>query len=193
MDLTDTQINSHVSLQGLNIQPKETTSDDIRRFCRLKELAEGQKDHESALEFRAQEMRAARRHEAQGMPWFLNGCFDKVSDYGRSEIRPLCGLGLVWLAFGILYSGLSAWCSQSTAAFYVKLGNGLAFSASQMFPLIPGVRESREAALKALFPGMPPDALSLPWGFSALTFFQGLLALALLFLLGLALRNRFRL
>ena len=78
VDLTDTRINSHVSLQGLNFQPKKTTPDDIRRFCRLKELAEGQKDHESALEFRAQEMRAIRQHQAKKFAWFLNWCFDKV-------------------------------------------------------------------------------------------------------------------
>ena len=188
VDLTDTRISSHVSLQGLNLQPKKTTSDDIRRFCRLKELAEGQKDHESALEFRAQEMRAIRRHEAKGMAWLLNGCFDKVSDYGRSELRPLVGLVGIWGIFGLVYRDLS----PAVLAFWPKLWEGLIFSINQMFPLIPGFRESRTGALKTLFPDIPSEASSPLW-LSALTLSQSLLTIVLLFLLGLALRNRFRL
>ena len=90
VDLTDTQINSHVSLQGLNIQPKETTEDDIGRFCRLKELAEGNKDHERALEFKAQEILATRQHQNKGLAKVLPWCFEKLSDYGRSECCVLC-------------------------------------------------------------------------------------------------------
>ena len=67
VDLTDTRINSHVSLQGLTIQPKGTTQKDIGRFCRLKELAENNKDHERALAFKAQEMRVIRQHQATGI------------------------------------------------------------------------------------------------------------------------------
>ena len=242
VDLTDTRINSHVSLQGLTCTlntenpslpdkgwrtrllrvfpdfPCQMMQDlrswvdkrqakdpvDEERFRRLKELTEANRNHGKALEFKAQEMQARRWHKTTRWDLWLEFWFQLFGNYGRSELRPLVGLGGVWFLFGLLYSGLSAWCSQSTAAFYVKLGNGLAFSTSQMLPLIPGFRESREAALKALFPGassdvlslswgMPPDVLSLPGGFSALAFFQGLLALALLFLLGLALRNRFRL
>ena len=188
VDLADTRINSHVSLQGLNIQPKETTSDDIRRFCRLKELAEGQKDHESALEFRAQEMRAIRRHQAKKFAWFPNWCFDKVSDYGHSELRPLVGLVGIWGIFGLVYRDLSS----AVSAFWPKLWEGLIFPINQMFPLIPGFRESRTGALKTLFPDIPPEA-SLPLWLSALTLSQSLLTIVLLFLLGLALRNRFRL
>ena len=56
VDLTDTLIHSHVSLQDLKVEPKEITQADIGRFCRLKELAENNKDHERALEFKAQEI-----------------------------------------------------------------------------------------------------------------------------------------
>ena len=193
-DFINTHMGHHMSLRGVHLLPQlKTGPEDIGRFCRLKELAEGQKDHERALEFKAQEILATRQHQNKGLAKILPWCFEKGSNYGRSVLRPLVGLTGVWLVFGFLYSSLSAWCSQSITAFYGQLWNGLAFSASQMFSLVPGFRESREAALKALFPGMPPDVLSLPGGFSALTFFQGLLAMALLFLLGLALRNRFRL
>ena len=227
VDLTDTRINSHVSLQGLACTPRiekpslpdegwryrllqifpegscqvmqelqtwvakhqAAESADEERLYRLKELAETHRDHGRALEFKAQEMQAKRWHKTKAWDLILEFGFQLFSNYGCSELRPLFGLVVVWLFFGLLYSVLSAWCYQSSVAFYEKLGSGFAFSVSQMLPLIPGFRESRESALQALF-GVP---LYLPWGFSLLTFFQSLLAIIFLFLLGLALRNRFRL
>ena len=187
-DLINTHMGHHVSLRGVHLSSKlETKPEDIERLCRFKELAQVHQNTEQALEFKAQEMRAIRRHDAKGMVWFLNWGFDKVSDYGRSEWRPLCGLVGVWVFFGLFYGGLSAWCSSSTAVFNVKLGNGLAFSASQMLSLIPSSREVGKTARVVLFSD------SFPLWLYPITIVESLLAIIFLFLLGLALRNRFRL
>ena len=108
MDLTDTQINSHVSLQGLTLQPKETTQKDIGRFCRLKELAEGQKDLESALEFKAQEIKTVSNLSPNPLVWLLTFSFWLLSNFGRSVSLPCLSLGSVWLGFALWYAEVSA-------------------------------------------------------------------------------------
>ena len=188
MDLTSTHINSHVLLKDLPIKPKKTTQKDIGRFCRLKELADGQKDHERALEFKAQEILATRQHQHKGLAKVLPWCFETFSNYGRSVLRPLVGLIWVWGMFGLIYQSIS----QNASGDWQKLHESLVFSASQMFPLIPGFCESREGALGMLFPSLSSEPF-LPLWLSALAFFQSLLAIIFFFLLGLALRNQFRL
>ena len=97
-DFINTHMGHHMSLRGVHLLPQlKTGPEDIGRFCRLKELAEGQKDHERALEFKAQEILATRQHQNKGLAKILPWCFEKGSNYGRSELRPLVGLtgGLV--------------------------------------------------------------------------------------------------
>ena len=67
------------------------------------------------------------------------------------------------------------------------LGSSFIFSASQMLPLIPTSRIAREAAAIELFSSHIPGCLYF------LTVVQSILAFVFLFLIGLALRNRFRL
>ena len=195
VDLTDTQINSHVSLQGLTLQPKETTQKDIGRFCRLKELAEGQKDLESALEFKAQEIKTVSNLSPNPLVWLLTFSFWLLSNFGRSVSLPCLSLGSVWLGFALWYAELAPRIKfgiepliPSWNAF--KDSGALTFSASQMLGLLPSSRKADKTAQEQLF----GDCTGcLPEGLYAITAFQSILSLMLLFLLGLALRNRFRL
>ena len=176
-DLTNTHIGYHASLNGLTCQPQATTHPDIERLCRLKELAHNNQDTERALAFKALELRAIRKHAATGIPWFLNWSFDFFSDYGRSEWRPAIGLLVVWLVFGVLYQCQSLLPEKSVTQPQ-PIADGFVLSASQMFPLIPGLRKYDKE-------GTPVFAL--------LNLMQSTIALVFLFLLVLALRNRFRL
>ena len=112
--------------------------------------------------------------------------FEKLSNYGRSELRPLVWLTVFWLFFAGLYVGLSdAACRMCIGD---RISSALIFSAGQMLPFVPSAREARLAWENVLFLG---DRL--PGGIYVLTFTQSIMAVGLLFLLGLALRNRFKL
>lgn len=160
-----------------------TDKDDAERFRRLKELAENNKDHSQALNFKAQEMQAARWHTSTGWDLVMEFLYQKLSNYGRSEWRPILGLAFFWVFFATIY----AYCSNTLHSFWEKLAAALIFSAGQMLPYIPSARDARELPTILFHCGQLPG-----WVYAG-TFLQNLLAVALFFLVGLALRNRFRL
>lgn len=188
VDLTRTKTTHQVSLDGLKVTLKRAgwlnkaaDPKDIERARRLKELAENNKDHKAALDFHVLEMQAARWHQTKFWPGIVfEFLFWLLGDYGRSEIRPILWMIGALFGFGLLY-----WhkATEFTATFW----NSLIFSAGQMFSLIPSSRDARSDGAKALFgDGAMPEFVY------ALTFTQSLFSIILLFLLGLALRNRFR-
>ncbi len=201
VDLTYTRIPHQLPLEGLKCKPdwelvslkwwpwsikKARDANDAGRLRRLKELAEGNKDHNSALEFMALEMQAARWQQP-GKWWrrwwwdsALDCAFQACSNYGRSERRPLFWLFVVWLGFGVWYAGIAGNWN------WAKLWAGIQFSFGHLFLFIPSSREAHKLA-KALF------SEGAPWYLYLLTFSENLLSIIFLFLLGLALRNRFRL
>jgi len=158
---------------------------DIERLRRLKELSGNNKDHKQALNYYVMEMEAAHWHETTSCSaLILELLFKKLSDYGRSELRPIGWMFATWLFF----SGLYAACSNAAnKCFEVIIPAALTFSAGQMFSLIPSSRDARADGAEILFIGEQlPDAIFI------FTFMQSLFAILLLFLLGLSLRNRFR-
>ena len=192
-DLVGTKASHHISLAGLKRQfPTELNSSgyrrardsgDAERLRRLKELAEQNRDFEAAIDFKVEEMRAARWRNKHGFTSvFVEGLFYLVSDYGRSLVRPIVGLGSVWVGFAMLYviAGKRAFDCQA-------VGAGLSFSWGQMFIYVPTSKNAREEGMQALFSSPHSD-----WLFVA-TFSQSLLSLVLLFQVGLVLRNRFKL
>jgi hypothetical protein len=62
----------------------------------------------------------------------------------------------------------------------------LSFSGGQILPIIPSSRLARSEGVTSLFHG------DLSFGLHVATFIQSIISLLLLFLIGLALRNRFR-
>ncbi|MGS0724125.1 hypothetical protein, partial [Shewanella sp. 30m-9] len=163
---------------------------DIARVRRLKEIAESNKDHHKAIEFHVQEFKANRWIGNKKKSALITEClFDILSDYGRSEKRPLISLVVLWLIYSPIYacsSALTQTGERFSEAFSLALSDSLVYSFSQMLPLIPSSRSARLESATALFKGETPS-----WIY-ALTGTQSIMAFVLVFLLGLALRNRFR-
>ena len=203
IDLTQTKKAHHVSLDGLKLtllreknrisrffpegdwatQNVLIYSNDIACARRLKELAEGNKDHEAAQNFHVLEMQAKRVHSKCpiGYLWNTEFWYEKLSDYGRSITRPLLWMAYIWWVWTIAYMTVSF--METDKAQFVK---SAVYSFAQMFAFIPSSRDARFHLGEALFKKTPPDLIY------ALTFSQSILALMLLFLLGLGLRHRYR-
>ena len=197
-DFRQTSFGAHVTLRSFEIeQDREFDDEDADRLRRLKELAIGARDHELEQQYFALEMRAARHHEfprdfpwdppfrllPMALYWFRlvpNYLYDWISNFGRSLIRPAGGLIATWFGSAFAYT-LTATQPDAGA------GDGFVYSGTLLFPFLGFARHAGELARKALF------GEDLPTWISALGFIEGLLGLIFLFLIGLALRNRFRL
>lgn len=194
-DLRGVKSAHHVELSGLTtslrrISPKPSwppklstiaeDPHDAARLRRLKEIAEVNRDHRAALRFSADENRALRWHQTSWLASFLDMLFDFFSDYGQSIFRPAVLLFSLTLAATGLYSYLSDNAqADSEQALRLSLANGL--------PFLPLSRSLRNSASEALFCNGPDF-----WTDAAMIG-QGTLSIMLLFLIGLGLRNRFRL
>jgi len=153
--------------------------DDADKLRRLKELAFNAKDHEREQYFFASELRAKRFHETKVASLLWSYLYEWCSDFGRSTLRPIILLFLTWGAFGWGYWQLADGPGKSFA-------DGLRFSAATMLPFVAASRTALSEARKDLFvseAGVWVDALA---------FIEGFIGLAIIFLIGLALRNRFR-
>lgn len=190
-DFTLTRINNHISFRGFDYELLRSEGvfktiidiDDVERIQRLKELAVQNGDHGLALRLHADEMRAKRWVSHGKFISMIDLLFSTFSDYGMSIIRPLICLGSIILSFPLLYR-----CYLSDAAVESSYADLLVLSCSNSLPFIPISREARSLLLDV----MPFVADSLPQLY-CLFAFQGILSFVLLFLLGLAFRNQFRL
>ena len=194
--------------------------DDAVKFRRLKQLASDWRDHEGELEYFGKELQAKRFYETRGRgPIFLNWLYGALSNFGQSIERPvfslfvlialasaaiLCNhapggpdhaiavLGAVvasvlcritghvwfaWLFFGTAAVALLVW---SPPALVLALSNSVPF-------LGPSNWWSGCSVSNAFRPECEPRALPV-----LLAGMQSATSLVLLFLIGLALRNRFR-
>ena len=190
IELSGLKVKLHRSWKSLSWPPKlsrvSTDREDGSRLRRLKEIAETNKDHQAALRFSADENRARRWIETSWFGSVLDMTFSACSNYGQSILRPFAALSLL-AAFSVgLYKKLAA---ATFTAWWTDPGWGqsLLLSISNSLPFLPQSRDLRTDALKALYPGDP--------GFwvDALMITQGVLSFVFLFLIGLGLRNRFRL
>lgn len=159
-------------------------SQDAARLRRLKEIAETNKDHQAALRFSADENRARRWIETSWLGSLLDIAFSGFSNYGQSILRPYLWLFSFFAGFIGIYKTLATACH---AGWLTSLGQATLLSISNSLAFLPQSRSLRTDALKALYPGDP--------GFwvDALMITQGVLSFVFLFLIGLGLRNRFRL
>lgn len=192
-DLVGTKTSHHTSLAKLSCESPTAThkkifkrtedKGDAERLCRLKELAEQNRDFEKALGFKVAEMQAARWHGDYRWPTALvEGLFWLGSDYGRDLARPLLWLFAMFGLCANVYVAASISALSSTV-----VTKAILFSWGQMFVYIPSSNNARDEGLQILFDGHLPDWLYF------ITFSQSLLTLVLLFQVGLVLRNRFKL
>jgi uncharacterized protein YjbI with pentapeptide repeats len=107
---------------------------------------------------------------ARGLPIALYGW---LSDYGRSYVRPLCGL-LITVAAGIRFF----WWHFGLSGYFQAVGHSFANTF--------GVLGFRKDLID------PQVLTSLPGWLKIVTVSQTIAGIALLFLFGLAIRNRFR-
>lgn len=159
---------------------------DAARLRRLKEFAETNKDHQAALRFSADENRARRWIETPWLGSILDMTFSFFCNYGQSILRPSFWLGVIFALSMYAYKAkqipklvTDSWTDWAQAAL---------LSASNSLPFLPQSRELRTGALKALYDTTDPSSYV-----DALMITQGALSFVFLFLIGLGLRNRFRL
>ena len=163
-------------------------SHDAVLYRHLKRLAGDAKDHESELAFFARELRAKRFHETKGFgPLFMNIGYDVLSRYGQSIARPVIALlSSVLLATAMIAS--MYWdapipvLSRLAAAFELGITNATLLVGSERWA-------PRLNAFDVLCPGVAPRFGHVG---DILAYLQSAFSLLLLFLIGLALRNRFR-
>lgn len=186
-DLCGSKTSHHVDLGKLIITPSayetldenEDFTEKASKLCRLKEIAENNKDHGAALRFHAAERRTIRY--SRTYPWFsraIDHFFDMTTEYGQNIETPSRFLSGIFLYFILLYDCLAKTPSLQESAL---------LSLSSMLPFLPVSRSVRQDAIQQLF-GDNPE-----WCIDLLFLTQGALSFLFLFLLGLGLRNRFRL
>ncbi|WP_420548527.1 hypothetical protein [Curvivirga sp.] len=203
-DLIDTKISNQFSVHNikchLSVKKKKifkifsvlyaSEEEDSARLRRLKEIAEDNKDHTQALRFMAMEMRAKRWHPElmSNAASLMDLAFDKLSSYGRSIKKPI----ILWLAQLIIFFGVFLSLSEkldwrSFASIDLNVENAAEYSLANTFSFFSQSKSTRDQVETVLFGGDPNIWVSL------LSYTQTGLSLLFLFLLGLALRNHFRL
>lgn len=208
-DLCCTKVSNHMDLEdlgynldrsdlykilGLNFA-KAKDPEDAGRLRRLKELAEQARHHDLALRFNADEKRAERWQEGTGF-WasFLDLCYDHISDYGRSIWRPAFGLFFTFVVaaafYACAYDGAAIACGQKKCPACLEgfplMGEAVVAALSNTLPFVPSALIARKTGFYALFGDNIPTLVDLAM------MAQGLVSFLFLFLIGLALRNRFR-
>ncbi|MCF6456912.1 hypothetical protein [Pseudoalteromonas sp. MMG024] len=157
--------------------------DDIPRIRRLKELAESNKHHKLALDLHAEEIKCSRWVETKSKRTiFAEYLFQLCSDFGRSLQRPIVGLISSWLLFTLVYYQ----ASNRDYEWLDKISDSAAFSFAQMLPVFSISREAKKRTLESLF------NIDMPNWIIGVAGVQSFISIALVFLVGLALRNRFR-
>jgi uncharacterized protein YjbI with pentapeptide repeats len=194
---------------------------DAPKFRRLKELAHEAKNHEKELKFFADELKAKRFYETKGPAILISLAFEWLSDFGKSVERPAFWLALPTILAGSIlsfrYSPMEAnaasgvllllvvsllcrldsgkddpWASWmmllgATSFLAVCAPAALTLSLSNSVPFVGGKWSTSCDSMMAFrnkceFRGWPIVLAGLQSAFSLL----------LLFLIGLGLRNRFR-
>lgn len=189
-DLRGSKTSHHMDLSGIIIHPpkyqKDTRKTEAAKLRRLKEIAENNKHHEAALRFHGDEMRTLRWSEPKRMgKYIVDWLFDLTSNYGQSLKRPLLGLLLIcFLLFTSLYHFTSTSAAQTGFDRFCDAG---LLSLTSIFGFLPITRDIRNKTIETLFTANHESWIDL----ALIT--QGGLSFIFLFLLGLGLRNRFRL
>ena len=182
-NLVGTEFQKHLSLTdvefGSQMTSKQKRQEPNRgaKLQRIKELAEANKDHALALTCHAEEMRF-NRFQRKGVGRFLADTLDLIyectSNYGQSIALPMLWLIFTWAGFGLIYRYV-----------FDSIESPLLFSFAWTLPFLPAAGILRLIGFRNIFEDAEPVLY-------ALMATQGLIAIALIFLIGLGFRNRFR-
>jgi hypothetical protein len=183
-DFRRTYIKAHFTLKGVEVnfskEPvkgsrfrwKAIEERDPDRLRRLKQMAADVLDHDREQKFFALELQAKRDYETTDWALISSYLYEWLSDFGRSIKRPLLGLLVIWISNGLFFADCPNFGACTT------FGEGMKKSTSFLFPFLGASQNTLKYGLQ---------------GFDVfLGFLEGGLGLVFLFLIGLALRNRFR-
>ena len=120
-------------------------------------------------------------------PTILMWLYSVLSDCGRSPVRPLAAffawnVGIYWIYELLTGRPLSAWADAAVRD--LTIASAVPFSAT--------ARPTLLSALESLFTDVNSGLTKIPWEVQLVSAVQAVMNLVLLFLLGLALRNHFK-
>lgn len=182
------ELHQDTSFEGAQFPPASGSEEAARAYRTLKLAFSKQQAIREEQRFFRLEMEEETLRET-GLKRWLFQAYKTFSDYGFSVTRPLMYGVLGVLCLTLVY-GLLSWLGQcvfSTDACHF-VPQWLEFSLLQTLPL-PGLDKLSEVASKAFWPVGAWWSL----GLSALVIVHKTISLAALFLIGLALRNLFKL
>jgi hypothetical protein len=157
---------------------KVTARQQVYAYELLKQEMERLKKHEDEQRFFRKELRARRKlHAPLSLTWLLNLLYEALSDYGQSVGRPLFWIGACFAIGYFVFSGTHVFNGT-----HLTRADAAALSFANIFSFLPNMRDVMAHATVA---GLASWAKL----FSAV---QSIFGAMLLFLIGLALRNRFR-
>jgi len=163
---------------------RQEDSQDADKYRRLKQLASDAKDYQSELKFFADELRAKRGHETKGRYAIaLNRAYGWFSNFGQSVALPFCWLLVLTLVAGVLRIPIcwpASWSLDAIVApFVLALVDAALLIGSDKW----AIRDKSLAGLCSTDYGLATYLLA---------YMQSGVSLVLVFLIGLGLRNRFR-
>jgi uncharacterized protein YjbI with pentapeptide repeats len=153
-------------------QSKADAQDQVYAYEKLKLEMERLKKHVDEQAFFAKELRARREtYPFPSIDWILNFLYEQLSDYGQSIKRPVFWLFLLFA----LGAGLFALVPVSRGVAHLSLDRAAGLSSANIFPFL-----------------LKREMASYSGPAQGIGFIEAIIGLVLLFLLGLALRNKFR-
>lgn len=196
-DLRASKISHHLDIADLRILWKRDkgywktlwtkfTKDQTAqpKFRRLKEISEQFKHHKQALKFNRLEMQANRwTHCESLLSNLIDIAYSGLSHYGLSIKRPLFALMSSWLAFTALYSSSATY--DQTEFSLKTISHMLIFSVSNSLPFIT-IGKTVRTQIESIF-----FMENINFFYSCIII-QNILSLFFVFLIGLGLRNEFR-
>ncbi|KID57143.1 hypothetical protein JF50_07835 [Pseudoalteromonas luteoviolacea] len=192
-DLRLTKTSHHVDLSHLSVKlnrifikncglERAIDAEDSERLCRLKEIAESNKNHNRALAFHADEQRASRWGVLNSWQSMLDMLYSLTSNYGQSLARPCFYLVLSI----ILFAAFSLKQPENIHKEEGQLKTALTISIATVTPFISISKIEREAGIKKLYGQKPPEDYGL------YSYAHAGISFVFIFLIGLGLRNRYR-
>jgi hypothetical protein len=167
------------------------------RLQALRKMAHDADDRPRELDYFALELQS-RYHGAglvECLKWGLIWLYWLFSDYGRGVLRPICWLLVLWAGCALGYARLAVvWTDVSIREYLATLlsqssGDALTLSLVNALPALGVASEARKSSLEALYGCVE----CVPPAVHVIGVVEGVAAILLLFLIGLGLRNRFRL
>ena len=169
---------------------------NAERYRALRSIAMKSHENSKELEFRAYEIRAQRGVETNLLQSFPGYLFEWFSDFGQGILRPfLLIMGLYFLGFVITVAPITPTSLKQSAVggecyeSYSRtvIGDAMRYSLMVSFPITTVTDKEKENVVKCLFGSEVPPGWNKVWAVV-----QQIGTLAGIFLIGLGIRNRFR-